>query len=156
MVVRMSEHSVTISWQRQGAAFIDKKYSRVHQWQFDGGATVLGSPSPHVVRLPYSDPAGVDPEEAFVASISACHMLWFLDLAAGQKLVVERYEDHAVGTLARNAQRKSAITRVVLRPLIAFADPVPSAEQIAALHHESHDKCFIANSVLTEILVEPR
>ncbi|NCT66897.1 MAG: OsmC family peroxiredoxin [Rhodanobacteraceae bacterium] len=151
----MSTHTATIHWQRRGDdAFAQGRYSRRHEWQFDGGAVVAASPSPAVVPAPWSDPAAVDPEEAFVAAIASCHMLWFLSLAAEQGVVVERYEDAAVGTMARIAPQRHAITEVVLRPRIAFAAPAPDAAQVAALHEAAHARCFIANSVTTAIRVE--
>src|SRR5437763_1448156 len=112
----MSEYSVTIHWERGGQRFTDNRYSRRHSWSFDGGAKVAASSSPHVVPLPYSDAAAVDPEEAFVASLSSCHMLWFLSIAAQHGFCVDTYVDDAVGTMAKNDSRKLAITRVTLRP----------------------------------------
>lgn len=151
----MSAHTATIQWQRGDAAFSDGRYSRRHAWQFDGGAVVAASPSPHVVPAPWSDPAAVDPEEAFVAAIASCHMLWFLSLAAEGGFVVDRYEDAAAGTMARIAPGRQAITEVVLRPRIAFAgEHVPTAAEVEALHEAAHDRCFIANSVKTAIHVE--
>ncbi|HSV21318.1 MAG TPA: OsmC family protein [Casimicrobiaceae bacterium] len=152
----MAEHTTTIEWQRGEAHFIDNRYSRAHTWSFDGGARVPASASPHVVRPPFSDPAAVDPEEAFVASLSSCHMLWFLSIAAGKGYRVDRYTDAATGTLARNANGRMAMTRVVLRPRIEFSgDKRPGAEDIAAMHHQAHEACFIANSVSTEVVCEP-
>lgn len=153
----MAEHSSTILWQRDdSAAFTDHRYNRRHSWTFDGGAVVPGSSSPHVVPLPYSDPAAVDPEEAFVASLSSCHMLWFLDIAARAGWVVDRYHDAATGTLARNAEGQQAMTRVVLRPAVQFAPgKAPTADALHALHHRAHASCFIASSVKTEVVCEP-
>jgi organic hydroperoxide reductase OsmC/OhrA len=153
----MAQHSSTILWQRaDNAAFVDHHYSRRHSWHFDGGAVVPGSSSPHVVPEPYSDAAAVDPEEAFVASLSSCHMLWFLDIAARAGWVVDSYRDEATGTLARNAEGQQAMTRVVLRPAVQFAPGKgPTAEELQALHHRAHASCFIANSVKTEVLCEP-
>lgn len=151
----MSTHVATIRWQRGDAEFTDGRYSRRHQWRFDGGAMVAASPSPDVVPAPWSDPAAVDPEEAFVAAIASCHMLWFLSLAAAAGYVVEHYEDAATGTLARIAPQRQAITEVVLRPRIAFgAAHAPDADRLAALHAAAHERCFIANSVKTAIRVE--
>src|SRR6185295_2701717 len=125
--------------------------------RFDGGIELPGSSSPHVVPLPMSDAAAVDPEEAFVASIASCHMLWFLSLAAAKRFRVDRYDDEASGVMEKNAEGRLAITRVTLRPAVAFSgERVPSAEEIGKLHHRAHEQCFIANSVRTEILVEPR
>ena len=151
----MSTHTATILWQRDDATFNDGRYSRRHAWRFDGGAVVAASPSPHVVAAPWSDPAAVDPEEAFVAAIASCHMLWFLSLAADRDLVVDRYEDAAVGTMARIAPGRQAITEVALRPRIAFAgERQPDAAEVEALHEAAHERCFIANSVKTAIRVE--
>lgn len=152
----MSTYSATILWQRKGAAFTDQRYSRAHAWQFDGGAVVPGSSSPHNVPLPYSDAAAVDPEEAFVAALSSCHLLWFLHLAAKSGFVVERYEDRAEGVMAKNAEGRLAMTRVTLRPRVEFAgERQPSRTDIEALHHKAHEECFIANSVKSEVRCEP-
>ena len=151
----MAEHTCTVAWERGSADFVDRRYSRAHTWTFDGGAVVRGSPSPHIVPPPGSDPAAVDPEEAFVASLSSCHMLWFLDLAARRGYRIDRYVDHAVGTMGRNAAGKLAMTRVVLRPAVTFGPgPQPDAATLEGLHHEAHDQCFIANSIKTTVLVE--
>jgi organic hydroperoxide reductase OsmC/OhrA len=145
----------TVSWQRGEDVFTDNRYSRAHIWHFDGGAEVPASASPHSVRLPFSDPAGVDPEEAFVASISSCHMLWFLSIAAKEGFAIDSYVDNALGTMEKNADGKLAMTRVVLRPRIAFCgNPLPTDAQVAALHHQAHEECYIANSVKTEVVVE--
>lgn len=153
----MAQHSSTILWQRaDNAAFTDHRYSRRHSWHFDGGTVVPGSSSPHVVPLPYSDAAAVDPEEAFVASLSSCHMLWFLDFAARAGWVVDSYRDEAVGTLARNAEGQQAMTRVVLRPAVQFApEKTPTTDELHALHYRAHASCYIANSVKTEVVCEP-
>ena len=150
----MAEHTATVSWDRFDAAFTDNRYSRAHRWMFDGGATIPASSSPHVVPLPMSDPMGVDPEEAFVASLSSCHLLWFLSIAATRGFVVDHYEDHAVGTMARNEAGRLAMTRVVLRPDVAFGgERVPSADDLRAMHDQAHHECYIANSVRTEVVV---
>ena len=152
----MSTYSVAISWERGSQPFIDNKYSRRHTWRFDGGVEVPGSSSPHVVPTPYSDSRAVDPEEAFVASLSSCHMLWFLSIAARNRYCVDRYTDDAVGTMEKNAVGKLAMTRVVLRPHVTFTgDRMPTPSEIDAMHHEAHDECFIANSVTTEVRCEP-
>lgn len=152
----MADHTATVEWARGDARFVDNRYSRAHTWSFDGGARIPGSSSPHVVRPPLSDPAAVDPEEAFVASLSSCHMLWFLSIAAERGYCVDRYVDAAVGTMARNAAGKLAMTRVVLRPRIEFCGDVrPGPGEIAAMHHEAHEACFIASSVNTEVTCEP-
>ena len=153
----MAQHSSTVVWQRDdGTAFTDNRYSRRHTWCFDGGTTVPASASPHVVPLPYSDPAGVDPEEAFVASLSSCHMLWFLSLAGKRKFCVDSYTDKASGVMAKNAEGKLAMTVVTLRPEVVFyGAQLPTREEIDALHHEAHEECFIANSVKTDVRCEP-
>jgi organic hydroperoxide reductase OsmC/OhrA len=152
----VSQHLATVAWQRQGATFTDNRYSRAHVWRFDGGAEVPASSSPQVVPLPYSDAAGVDPEEAFVAALSSCHMLWFLSIAAGRGFVVDSYRDEAVGVMAENAEGKLAMTRVTLRPQVAFAGPrLPAAAEINSMHHEAHERCFLASSVKTEVRCEP-
>ncbi len=152
----MSQHSSIVVWQRDAQAFIDQRYSRRHTWHFDGGAQVLASASPHVVPAPHSDPTAVDPEEAFVASLSSCHMLWFLGFAAQDGWLVDSYRDEATGIMARNAQGRIAMTRVTLRPAVRFgAAGSPTPDQLRALHHRAHESCFIANSVKTEVLCEP-
>lgn len=153
----MHQYTATTTWQRgEGEVFVDNRYSRVHRIAFDGGATLEGSASPSVVPLPFSREAAVDPEELFVASLSACHMLWFLSLAAQQGFRVDHYEDAAVGTMAKNAQGQVAMTVVTLRPRVLFGgDQRPDAAALAALHHRSHERCFIANSVKTEVRCEP-
>lgn len=151
----MSSHGCTIEWSRGDAAFTDLKYSRAHAWRFDGGAVVPASSSPHSVRLPWSDPAGVDPEEALVAAVSSCHMLWFLSLAAAAGYVVDRYTDAPEGRLAAFPDGKRGITEVVLRPRIAFSgDRRPDADAVAALHHDAHERCDIAHSIRGEVRVE--
>jgi len=150
----MSTHIATITWQRGDAGFADGRYSRRHEWRFDGGSVVAASPSPHVVPAPWSDAAAIDPEEAFIASIASCHMLWFLSLAAERGLVVDSYADDAIGTMARIAPGRQAITEVVLRPRIAFSGMAPEAATISGLHEAAHERCFIANSVKTAIRVE--
>ena len=150
----MSRHVAEIDWRSDGA-FTSGKYSRRHALRFDGGATVIGSASPDVVPVPMSDPAGVDPEEALVASAAACHMLWFLDLARRAGLDVASYRDRAEGEMGRNAAGRIAIVRITLRPDIAFAGDAPDPAAVERLHHEAHERCFIANSLNGEILIEP-
>lgn len=153
----MTEYTATIRWTRaDNAAFIDKKYSRGHEWHFDGGVTVAGSCAPSSAPAPYSVTAAVDPEEAFVASISSCHMLWFLYIAAQRGFVIDRYTDAAVGMMGKNAGGKIAMLRVLLRPDVRFSgEALPTREHLNEMHHEAHSKCYIANSVKTEIVVEP-
>jgi organic hydroperoxide reductase OsmC/OhrA len=151
------EYKAVIAWKRgAGEPFTDLKFSRAHQWSFDGGITVPGSSSPLSVRVPYSRAEAVDPEEALVAALSSCHMLTFLYLAAKQGLVVDSYEDEAAGVMSKNARGKLFVSKVALRPRIAFAGAQPpNAAQLAELHHHAHEECYIANSVLTEVVVEP-
>ena len=152
----MSTYTATIAWQRDGQAFTDRRYQRRHQWRFDGGAVVAGSSSPQVVPLPLSDAAAVDPEEAFVASLSSCHLLWFLDIACRAGWVVDDYQDDASGLLANNADGQLAMTVVTLRPQVRFAGPhQPDAAELQRLHHAAHAACFIANSVRTDVRCEP-
>jgi organic hydroperoxide reductase OsmC/OhrA len=150
----MSKHSAQLSWRSDGE-FGSGRYSRRHEIRFDGGAVVTGSSSPDVVPPPMSDPAGVDPEEALVASASACHMLWFLALAQQAGFDVESYADSAEGEMGRVAPGRTAITRIVLRPEIVFTGRQPNAEVLDRLHHEAHERCFIANSLKSEIVVGP-
>jgi organic hydroperoxide reductase OsmC/OhrA len=150
----MHRYTATTTWSRDGAPFIDLKYSRAHRLKFDGGVDILASSSPQHVRIPFSDPAGVDPEEAFVASLSSCHLLSFLYVAAKRGIVVESYVDDAEGMMDRNEDGRLAITRVVLRPRVTY-EVAPDAETEAALHHQAHEDCYIANSVRAEVLVEP-
>src|SRR5215831_5285008 len=152
----MAEYKATVAWQRGGAKFTDGRYSRAHHWRFDGGVDVPASSSPHVVPVPLSDPAAVDPEEAFVAALSSCHMLTFLYLAAKQGFVIDEYRDEAIGTLAKNAAGRQAMTVVTLRPAIRFSgDRMPTAAELDRLHHDSHEQCFIASSVTTDVRCEP-
>lgn len=153
----MSDHTAEISWVRNEARFIDNKYSRVHRWTFDGGAVVPASSSPHVVRIPFSDPSCVDPEEAFVAALSSCHMLWFLGFAARDGYVVESYTDEAVGKMEKNFEGKQALTKVTLRPMVVVSGgKVATKEGLESLHHEAHESCFLASSVKTEIVIDGR
>ena len=154
----MSRHVATIRWSRKPEEpFLDGRYSRAHRWRFDGGAEVAASSSPSVVRVPFSDPAGVDPEEALVAALSSCHMLFFLDFAKQAKFVVDSYEDEAEGLMEKGADGRVRMTKATLRPLIRFAEGrAPSAAELAAIHHKAHDACYIANSVTTEVTVEAR
>jgi len=150
----MSTHAANVRWERGDAIFTDGKYSRRHLWRFDGGIEVPGSSSPHSVPIPYASAEAVDPEEAFVASISSCHMLWFLAIAAKRGYRIDAYDDDAEGFLEKDADGHMSMTRVVLRPRIAFGgDRVPSPADLAALHDEAHHRCYIANSVKTAIEV---
>ena len=151
----MSLHQATIEWRRLDPDFDYKAYDRGHWLAFGDDIRVPGTAAR--ANIPNTAPLspGVDPEQAFVASISSCHMLWFLHIACTAKLVVDRYVDKAVGTLEKNAEGKLAITRVALRPAVTFSGTQPDADQVRALHEQAHEKCFIANSVKTEILVQP-
>lgn len=152
----MSGHTVVVEWERRESAFVDHRYSRAHRWSFDGGAVVAASASPAIVRAPYSDLAGVDPEEAYVASLSSCHMLWFLDLAARESWVVDRYTDRAEGHLTRREDGRLWLSRVILAPQVRFAgERLPSREAAEHLHHRAHEECFLANAVKTEIELKP-
>jgi organic hydroperoxide reductase OsmC/OhrA len=151
----MTEIQSTIVWERGAAQFIDGKYSRAHSWSFDGGAVVPASSSPHIVPLPFSIESAVDPEEAFVASLSSCHMLWFLSIAAKRGLRVNFYRDVAVGEMGHNEHNKLVISLVRLRPEIHWDGETPADSVIVEMHHEAHAECFIANSVRTKVLTEP-
>ena len=151
----MSTHLATISWTRSGPDFVKGEYSREHTWTFDGGAIVPASPSPSVVAAPWSNPAHVDPEEAFVASVASCHMLTFLWIASKEGHVVDGYHDTASGVMTRNDRGRLWISAVTLRPVIEWGGtPPPTPEEIRHLHHLAHDECFIANSIATEVKVD--
>ena len=152
----MSEYFAEINWVRgNDEKYIDNQYSRGHEWHFDGGVTVEASSSPHVVPLPYSVEANVDPEEAFVASLSSCHMLFFLSIAAKRRYVIDKYVDNAVGVMEKDNDGKISMTKVTLRPKVEFSgEKQPTLEQLEKMHHQSHEQCFIANSVKTEIVTE--
>ncbi len=148
----MSTHVATIRWQRNADTFVDDQYSRGHSWEFDGGAVVAASASPAVVPRPQSIAENVDPEEAFVAALSSCHMLFFLSIAAKRRFVVDEYIDAACGLMTTDERGRKSISKVILRPEITFSgDRQPTGEQIDKMHHRSHELCFIANSVRTEI-----
>lgn len=151
----MSVYTAKVEWSLdRGEDFVGNRYSRAHQWSFDGGATVPASSSPAVVPLPWSDASAVDPEEALIASVSSCHMLWFLSLAAAQGYAVTRYVDKASGIMAKDDQGRISMTKITLTPDITFVDgSVPDAAGLAELHHQAHEKCFIANSLRSEIVI---
>ncbi len=152
----MSEYAATVSWQRGDARFVDNRYSRAHEWKFDGGTVVPASSSPHSVPVPLSDPRGVDPEEAFVAALSSCHMLWFLSIAAKRGFVVDSYEDNAVGYLEKNDAGRMAMTRVILRPAVRFSgEPCRPRIELKEVHDRAHHECYLANSVRTVVTVDP-
>ncbi|HUP93222.1 MAG TPA: OsmC family protein [Solimonas sp.] len=154
----MSKHDylATVVWQRpEGARYTDNRYSRAHEWRFDGGVVVPASSSPKVVPVPLSAESAVDPEEAFVASLSSCHMLFFLFHAAKRGFVIDRYEDQAVGTMGKNEKGAMAMLKVVLRPQISWGgDKRPGDDELHQMHEASHKDCYIANSVTTEVTVE--
>jgi organic hydroperoxide reductase OsmC/OhrA len=152
----LSEYKTVVEWSRDGAIFTDSRYSRGHRWLFDGGIEVPASASPHVVRLPMSVAEAVDPEEAFVASLSSCHMLVFLSIAAKKGFMVDSYRDEATGVLEKDSSGKLAMTRVTLHPQVEFSgDKRPTPDDLAEMHHDSHEGCFIASSVKTEVRCEP-
>lgn len=152
----MHTYTAQVLWHRGDQAFVDNRYSRRHLLRFDGGLEVPGSSSPHVVRVPLSDPSALDPEEAFVASLSSCHMLWFLGIAAERHFRVDSYVDQAEGVMEKNAKGKLVMSTVVLRPEAIFSgEHRPTPAQILAMHEQAHDECFIANSVLTTVRCSP-
>jgi organic hydroperoxide reductase OsmC/OhrA len=152
----MAEYSAEILWHRGEQTFLDKRYSRRHVIQFDGGVEIMGSSSPQSVPLPMSDPSAVDPEELFISSLSSCHMLWFLIIAARNKFCVDRYSDSVSGVLEKNAHGKTWMSTVTLKPDVLFSGSnVPTREEIEKMHQEAHEECFIANSVRTDIRIEP-
>lgn len=151
----MSEHKAIISWKRTSDEFLKGKYSREHWWTFDGGLNVPASPSPSVVPTPYSNPANVDPEEAYVAAISSCHMLTFLFLASKLGFQVDGYKDEAVGVMAKIENGVAWVSAVTLHPQIIYSGAkLPTAAEVEHLHHLAHVQCFIANSVKTAITVK--
>ena len=153
----MSEYKATIKWQRTGPDFLKGKYSREHTWAFDGGVTVPASSSPTVVPVPLSNPAGVDPEEAFVASLSSCHMLTFVYLACKAGFQIDSYEDEAVGLVTKNEKGVPWVSSVKLNPKITYSgEKLPTPEDEERLHHLAHEQCYIANSVKTEVVVGGR
>jgi organic hydroperoxide reductase OsmC/OhrA len=156
--VSMSEYVATVAWSRgAGEAFVDRRYSRRHEWSFDGGTRVAASASPQVVKAPYSDAAAVDPEEAMVASLASCHMLFFLDFAARAGFRVRSYRDDALGVMSKDERQREWMSLVTLRPHVVFdGDKAPTAADVDALHHKAHDHCYIANSLKAEVRVEGR
>jgi organic hydroperoxide reductase OsmC/OhrA len=153
----MSTHNATIRWfSSPGEDYAKGQYSRAHSWSFDGGAIVAASAAPHIVPMPWADPDAVDPEEAFVASTASCHMLFFLDYARRSGVIVTSYEDEAEGLMERGEDGKTRITRITLRPSIVYGGEAPDQAKLDELHHKAHEACFIANSVTSEIVIEPR
>jgi organic hydroperoxide reductase OsmC/OhrA len=156
----ISEHDATVRWVRAGHPFLDNRYSRAHVWSFDGGAEIAASAAPANVPRGTADPAGVDPEEGFIAAIASCHMLWFLSIAARRGFVVDSYEDHPVGAITAlpGAPGREVLGRVALRPAVAFAATTPcSADVLDALHEEAHQHCFVANALgpACSLVIEP-
>jgi len=149
----MVEHRATVAWRRGEGDFSKGHYSRQHVWRFDGGVEVAACASPSVVRAPWSTEAAVDPEEAFVASLSACHMLTFIDIARRGGFVVDSYEDEAIGLLTRNDAGRLWVSEVKLNPRIVFSGAPPSSEELARMHERAHDACFIANSVTSKVTI---
>lgn len=148
----MSHYTAELSWQRGDQIFTDNRYSRAHTWKFDGGVEVPASSSPHVVRVPFSNPSNVDPEEAFLAAIASCHLLTFLYVAAKAGFRIDSYTDAASAEMGKNAAGRTAVLSATLRPQIVFSGAkVPTDEELARLHHQAHEECFIANSVTTEV-----
>lgn len=152
----MGEYVATVDWVRGAQPFSDRRYSRAHDWRFDGGAVVRGSSAPSSVPLPMSDAAAVDPEEALIAAVSSCHMLFFLDFAARAGLVVDRYTDEAVGVMGKDDRGRTAIVLVRLRPVVVFSGTGPDTATLDGLHHRAHEACYIANSIRAEVRVEAR
>ena len=151
----MSRYVARVEWTRHGEVFTDSRYSREHRWIFDGGVTVAASASPQVVPAPYSVATAVDPEEAFVASLSSCHMLWFLSIAGKRGFVIDTYKDDASGTMGRDTDGRLAMLEVVLKPAVVWSgERTPSAGEVAEMHDEAHHECFIANSVRTLVRCE--
>lgn len=149
-----TKHTAILRWKNLGPDFLQRRYSRAHTIHFDGGAVVPGSPSPHIVPAPWSDASAVDPEEAFVASVASCHMLWFLHVAIDAGFEALSYEDHAIGEMTTNAQGKLWISRVTLQPAIEWhGERQPTSEEVMQLHHRAHEECFIANSIKTEVII---
>ena len=147
------KYTAITTWTKAAAEnFVDGKYSRVHQWNFDGGMNLNASASPHVVPVPMSDPAFIDPEEAFIASLSSCHLLFFLFYCSRQKYVVTHYEDRAEGLMGKGEDGKEQMLNVTLHPVVQFEnDKAPSNEALSHLHELAHDSCYIANSVKTKV-----
>ena len=153
----MSEHKATITWKNTSTDYLKGRYSREHTWTFDGGLTVPASSSPAVVPVPLSNPANVDPEEAYVASISSCHMLTYLFLAQRKGFQIDSYEDEAVGLVVKNEKGAPWVSTVTLNPKIVYGgEKRPTPEEEAHLHHGAHEQCFISNSVMTEVTVKSR
>jgi organic hydroperoxide reductase OsmC/OhrA len=150
----MGTYHATIAWSRGADEFTGQHYSRGHTWKFDEGLTVPASASPHVVRAPWHVTRAVDPEEAFVAAVSSCHMLFFLSFVSRDGFIAESYQDAASGVLEKAPSGKVVMTSVTLRPVVTFRGKVPAQEQFDAWNHQAHEECYIANSVTAEVRVE--
>lgn len=151
----MATYHATIRWQRGSDEFLRQKYSRGHTWHFDEGVAVPASASPHVVKPPLSVAAAVDPEEALVAALSSCHMLFVLSYISSGGFVVDSYEDAAEGRMEKRADGRTALTQATLRPHITFRGTAPTAAEFARLHERAHEECYIANSVNFPVAIEP-
>lgn len=152
----MASYVCEVHWSRDDQDFLDHRYSRRHRLRFDAGIDVPGSSSPNIVPLPLSDASAVDPEELFVASLSSCHMLLFLSIAAKRRFIVDRYTDAAQGVLGKDTHGKTAMTLVTLHPQVDFSGSrLPGREEVERMHHLAHEACFIASSVSTEVRCEP-
>jgi len=149
----MSEHKVNLSWKNESEDFSYKKYDRTHIWEFEGGIVVNASAAPEY----FGKNEYVNPEEAFAASLASCHMLTFLAIASMKKFIIEIYEDNAVAILEKNEKSRIAVTKLYLRPKVTFTgDNIPDKVMIDEMHYRAHTECFIANSVLTKIIIDPR
>ena len=148
----MSEHKIGLEWKRASERFTYDTYNRDHIVTFEGGTRVSVSAAPAY----RGNAALVNPEEGLVAALSSCHMLTFLAVAAKKRFTVDLYSDQAVGFLEKNQNGRLAITRVVLHPHVEFSGPtLPTPKEIAELHEQAHSGCFIANSVTTDVSIEP-
>lgn len=151
----MGSYHAKVEWSRGQDEFLRQHYSRGHRWSFDEGVTIAASASPHVVRAPWHVTAAVDPEEALVAALSSCHMLFFLSYASSAGFTVDAYVDAPEGQLAKGADGREWMTAFTLRPVVTFRERAPSEEEFLAMHHKAHDQCYIANSVKGEVRLEP-
>lgn len=152
----MAEYKATIIWERGNQLFIDNRYSRAHKWKFDEGVEIQASSSPHIVPLPYSNAVAIDPEEAFIASLSSCHMLWFLSIAAKRNFCIDSYTDEARGIMGKDDSGRHFIANVILQPKALFSgNHLPAENELILMHHEAHKECFIANSVKTNVECKP-
>ena len=151
----MAEFVATVTWKRDEQPFVDNRYSRGHVWKFDGGLEVPASSSPHSVRVPLSVAENIDPEEALVASVSSCHMLWFLSIAAEAGYVVDSYVDDAFGVMEKNAEGHQWMSKVTLRPIVTFAaGKSPTRPAFDDMHHQAHEVCFVANSIRGQVVCQ--